>query len=319
MMKFNLIQNKKSQFFTGIAILLILLMFASFEIFSLVKEKNSITTRVSTMDNFLFSMEKNLERQVYISGFRILLVAENEIAVSGDYIDVDTFFSEAFFNGTVKGEANISLIQGVTYADVLDSINRNAAKINVRVNISNSIINVSQDDPWHVKFSLISDFVMEDKEGLARWDKRQVISAYIPITEFEDPLFVVNTGGRVSRKITKTFYEENYVTELGDVTNLKDHVNKGYYAENTYAPSFLKRLEGDLSSDPNGIESFVNIDELRIQDVPVMTKSCIDYIYFTEIDIHHSGVFGMQSWFRIDDTEPVRHHIKYQVSRILTP
>lgn len=315
----RLLESRRAQFFTGIAILLILLMFASFEVYSLVKERNSVTTRVSSMDNFLFSMEKNLERQMYISGFRILLLAENEVTKTGHYVNTTAFFQEAFFNGTVNGQSNVSLLLGVTYPDLIDSINRNAAKINVQVSIANSSINVSQDDPWNVKFSLISDFVMEDKEGLARWDKKQVVSAYIPVEGFEDPVFVVNSFAKVSRKIAKTPYEGDYVSEMGDVSHLLDHFEKGYYAENPAAPSFLKKLEGDFSSDPNGIESFVDTRVFKKQGIPTTTKSCIDYIYFSSSDPHHAGASGMPSEFRIDDTDPPRHEVKYQVYRVIIP
>ena len=67
--------NKKAQIFTVLAIVLIMLMFVSFEIFSMIRERDSIKTRVSSMDSFLNSIEDNLERQMYISGFRILFLA----------------------------------------------------------------------------------------------------------------------------------------------------------------------------------------------------------------------------------------------------
>lgn len=307
--------NRKGQIFTILAIVLIMLVFLSFEIFSFLHEGKSIRTRVSTMDAFLFSIEQNLERQIYISGFRILFLAEDKITSTGDYINVDDFFNEAFFNGTVGGlEPNNSILLGATYNDLLTSINYYADKINVEITLQNSSLVVSQSDPWNVNVTLISNFMMNDKSGLARWEKVQKISALIPVTYFEDPLFTINSYAKISRKINQTCYEGNYVNGE-DVSNLLDHVNQGYYAANPFAPSFLNRLQGNLAADENGIESFVNIPELSAQGLPVYDKTTIDYIYFNPSN--NPGfctVPGMQSWFKIDDTDG--HLEKYEVSRL---
>jgi Flp pilus assembly protein TadG len=309
MRKINLKKNKRAQLFTALSIVLIGLMFISFEIFSYFHERQTIKTRVSSMDNFLFSIEKNLERQMYISGFRILFLAENDIASSGRYVDVDVFFNEAFFNGTVNGVSNDTFLSGSTYNDFINSINNKSVKINVEIILTNSTINVTQVDPWNVKFTLTSDFVMSDKQGLARWDKRQVISTLIPIIGFEDPLYVVNCYSRLSRKINKTVYDGNYANGF-DVSNLLNHVNNKYYSTSSDAPSFLDRMEGKLSANPNGIESFVIIPELQSQGIPTTVKSTVDHVYFSGEDILHYGVDGMPSWFRIDDN----HYIKYNLT-----
>ena len=150
---------------------------------------------------------------------------------TGGYIpDIDLFFQSAFFNGTVNGVVESTILPGATYNDLLTSINDKAQKINVDVTLSNSVLRVSQSDPWNVNVTLISDFVMKDRQGLARWNKKQSISAIIPVTYFEDPLFTINSLARISRKINKTIYEGNYVSG-SDVSNLLSHVNSHYYTE----------------------------------------------------------------------------------------
>lgn len=304
--------NKKGQLFTMIAILVIFLIFLSFELFSVMYERNTVKTRVHSMDNFLFSITENLERQLYISGFRILFLAENRITSSGEYIDVNNFFNEAFFNESVNNNPEDILI-GATYSDILNSLNQKASKMNVKINMSNAYINITQEDPWNVKFSLTSDFIMEDKEGLARWERNQEISAYIPITEFEDPIYVVNTYAKFSRKIKKTPYEGNFVSGT-NISNLLLHVNNNFYFADSSSPSFLKRLEGDFSSDENGIESFVNIPDLSSQGIPTYSKSTLDYIYFSSENPVSYRITGMPSWFRIDNQD--NHLNKYNISSL---
>ncbi|MBI3622877.1 hypothetical protein HY212_02240 [Candidatus Pacearchaeota archaeon] len=300
--------SKRSQIFTVLAILLIILMFVSFEVFSLLHERQAIRARVSSMESFLNSIEANLQRQMYISGFRIIFLAGSEITSKGKYINVNNFFNEAFFNGTVNGQANQSILLGATYNDIINSINSKAQKINVVINLTNSYITISQDDPWNVKFTLVSNFTMEDKSGLARWDKQQSISAYIPVEGFEDPIFTIKSGAKISRKINKTIYEGNYVSG-NDFSNLSDHLNKGYYAADSNSSSFLNRLEGKSSADPNGIESFVNTPEFSAQGLTVQDKSVVDHIYFSSSNPPASTVAGMPAWFKIDDN----HKSKYQI------
>ncbi len=300
--------NKRGQFFTIVAILLIALIFLSFEIFSIFREKQSVKTRVETMDSFLHSIEENLERQLFISGYRTIFEAQNYTATYISYIsNVDAFFEEAFFNGTVNG-APSDIMLGVTYQDIIDSINSKASKINVNIIIENTTVDVSQDDPWHVKFTMVSDFIMRDNQNLALWQKKQIINAFVPIEEFEDPFFIVETNRLVSRKINRTIYEGNYVVGA-DYSNLRDHVDKKYYTNNSDAPSFLKRMTGDFSSDPNGIESFVNALELSSQGILPEDKSLVDHIYFSGSNPPWTTVPGMQAWFKIDDGHKSRYQI----------
>ena len=272
------IKNKKAQIFSLIAITLIGLMFVSFEVYSAVDKRQTIGTRISSMESFLDSVESNLERQMYVSGYRIIFLAENQITTSGTYIgDVDDFFNEAFFNGTIYG-VNDTILIGATYGDIINSVNEKSKKINVDVTFSNPKFYVEQTNPWYVRFTLESDFLMKDKSGLAKWERMQNISTMIPISGFEDPVYIINSNARISKRFNQTIYEGNYVNG-NDVTNLLSHVNNDYYAANINAPNFLQRLSGNLSADPNGfgIESFVNTNKFIQEGIPVYDKSKIDY------------------------------------------
>ena len=294
----KIIDNKKGQVFTLIAIALIGLLLISFEVFYLSQERFSVSTRISTMESFLYSIEENLERQLYISGFRIIFLAENEITNTGQYIpNIDYFFEEAFFNGSVNGGEQ-EILNGATYDDLILSLNEKAEKVNVDIILSNPIISVKQTDSWHVNFTVSFYLLMEDRADLAKWEKVQEISALIPVSGFEDPIYTVNTNAKVSRKINSTIYNGIY-TE-GGINNLLNHVNNGYYSANTDAPSFLKKLEGDFSPDENGIESFVDLFELSSQGVAVKDKSVVDHVYFSPDNPFSYNINGMPSWFKVD-------------------
>jgi len=299
------IKNKKAQVFTLIAIALIGLMFVSFELFSVVKDRNVVKTRIETMESFLFSIEENLERQMFISGFRVIFLSLNEIVITGNYVsNFDDVFRDSFFEFPGAIDDPNGILNGVTYDDLETSLNEKAKKINVEIVLSNPVVSVSQEDPWNVKFVLTVDFTMQDKAGLATWEKQQVVTAYVPVEGFNDPVYTKETGAKVSQKITKTTYDE-----FNSVADLLDHVDNSYYAANSDAPSFLQRLEGDLTADVNGngIESFVDTSYLSEQGVPITVKSTVDHIYFSASNPSNAGVTGMPSWFRID----VNHEGKY--------
>ena len=266
--------------FTITAILLIALVFASFEIFSILHERAAVKERVHSMDDFLKSLEKNMQRQLYISGYRILFLANQQTATKVAYINnFNDFNQEAFFNGTVDNVFTGVMI-GATYNNITSSINQKAAKINVNVVLNNTVFSMAQNDPWNVRVSMVSDFVMTDVQGLALWNKRQDISALISVENFEDPLFVVGSGGKITRKIKQTVYDGHYVTG-SNISNFTNHFLSGYYASNTNAPNFLMRLEGNFSASPDGIESFVIKEDLKKQGVVTNdNKDSKDYIYF---------------------------------------
>ncbi|MEM3074450.1 MAG: hypothetical protein QW727_00710 [Candidatus Pacearchaeota archaeon] len=291
------IKNKKAQVMTLIAIFLIILIFITFEVFSISQQRYSTATRISTMENFLNSIELNLERQIFISGFRIIFIAEDEIIKSGNYInDINYFFNESFFNGTVNGEEN-DILLGARYRDLIDSINEKAGKINVIINMSNSSIYVYQSDPWNVKITFISNFIMEDKSNLARWNKIQNITATIPIEGFEDPIYFINTNGKISNKINKTIYD---AFPSNNTSVLIEHTKNSYYISSNLSPSFLDRIEGKITPNQYGIESLVYLPKLENQGIQVKQKSIVDYIYFSSLNPQPHQIQGMPSWFKLD-------------------
>jgi len=287
-------KNKKGQIFTIMAIFLIGFVFVSFQVFSISQERAEIKTRVSTMENFLFSIEENLERQVFITGFRTIFLAEDEILTTNQYIpDIHAFFQETFINGTVNGQSKDILI-GTTYTDLITSINNKANKINVVVNFSNPVFFVTQEDPWNVKLVLVANFTMEDKTNLAKWEKQQIIEAFVPINGFLDPVYVVNTNSLILNKINRTIYNPI------DTNNILAHTQAGYYYNSTEAPSFLNRLQGNLSTDINGIESLVYVPTLSAQGIPTPDKSIVDHIYFGTNNPSATLISGQPSWFKLD-------------------
>jgi len=89
--------------------------------------------------------------------------------------------------------------------------------------------------------------------------------------------------------------------KIYDIENLRNFLFDGCYKDSN-GPSYLMRLEGNLSNSKNGIESFVNIDELKKSGVHVTNGiSCIDYMYFSNNQTTAHKIKGMPDWFYLDD------------------
>ena len=295
-----LIKNKKGIFLTSLALIMISIFLLSYTMSNVIQERKTIEKRISTMNSFLTSTEEDASRQLYIFGYRMIFVWEDEILKNGSYVtNLNSSLEEGFFNGTYRNTTN-QFINDTRFSDLNNSINTNAKKVGVKINLSNPRIIITQDDPWNVKITLISNFTMEDLGNLASWNKTSIISAYIPIQNFEDPIYVINTNARITHKFMKTPYSP--LVSGTDVSNLSSHVDNSYYIANSASPSFLDRLQGNLSAaNPNGIESFVNLEKLTVQGIPIKDKSCVDFIYFSDTNPGKYSVSGLPAWFRIDD------------------
>lgn len=295
----GLTKNKKGMFFTAMAIVLISLFVFSYGFYSSFEKRKSIENRVSTMNNFLFSTEQDLSRHLYISGYRTLFLMEKKIFETGQRIsNPESLFNETFFSGSFEGGSQ-EFFEGETLLEIENSINKAASEVGVNLSMSNPILNVSQSDPWNIKVTLDYHLLMSDEGNLAHWDKNASTSAYIPITNFDDPLYTIETNRLVTIKITRTLFS-NFISGA-DASNLSSHLTNSYYKASVNAPSFLNRLKGDSSASPYGIESFVNLQKLINEGVSIYDKSIIDYIYFSaQNPTPTCSHVGMPSWFKVD-------------------
>ena len=309
------IKNKSAIFFTLTAIALLSLALVSFSIFSVVKERDSVVKRVQTLNSFVFSIEKDLQRKLFISGFRIIFLFEKRILENGTYIsDSETVFNESFFSGTIEGKLQgdeVTLMQGVTFPEIKDDLEKTASKVNLKLSLENPVLSVYHKSPWFVHLRLVTNFSVTDTTNLASWNKTLVTEADVPVEGFEDPFYIVGTGGKIFQKINQTPYTTFVVGN--DVSNLEDHLNKSYYIATNLSPSFLNRLEGNFTASDFGIESLVYLPDLAAQGLNIKDKSVVDSIYFGTSNPPTKNVQGMPSWFKID----AAHYETYNVSGLV--
>lgn len=312
-------KGRKGVFYTVTALLLLTVFLFSF--LSIIRYKYStkilvVETRISSLNEFIKDVERDIQRAVYITSFRTIVSMTQVITTNQTYIDdVDMRFNELFFNGTYENEI-IVFMGNNSFSDWEQRISQEAAELDIEISFVNGSVIVEQEDPWHVKTKLNLTLIVGDIKGTANFTKGYEITSDVPIEFFEDPIYRMNTNGLVFKAITIQ-NNTNFVNG-NDTTNLQTHVNETRYIAFNQAPSYLKRLEGDYSSDENGIESLVNKDELNLY-IPINeTISSVDYIYWGN-GLKGGKIQGMPDTFRMDNKTngSIGHLELYQVEGIV--
>jgi hypothetical protein len=310
----SIVADKRGIFFTLVTITILTLFAGTYSTYTLFQDRSPINNRITTLNNFVASVEEDLPRQIYVSGYRAIFLFNKKIVETGNYIsDPQASLSELFFNATLNGTTQ-ELMVDATFQELENFLLSNAEKINANISLENPTISLSQTDPWNLEITFNSTLIIEDLGKLASWNRTYSTITKIPITNFDDPIYSANTQGKVLNRITKTPYE-NFVTGA-DYTNLTNHFQNSLYVTSTSAPSFLMRLQGDMSASPNGIESLVNPQELSTAGLSVKYKSVVDYIYFSTSNPSKFTVPSVPNLILDDENN---HLTIYNVSGVAIP
>mgnify|MGYP001559017672 CR=1 FL=1 len=315
--------NKKAIFYTIAAIALTAVIFVTYGTYTtyrLTDRMETIGTRIETVNFFIKDVEKDLNKGIYITSFRTLLSFDQFISTNGTYIiNINEKFKESFLNGTINQQP-LSLMKDSTFTDWANRISAEADKIDIKFNFTVNNVRLNHSDPWTVEAGINITLDIRDERNTSYWVRNRYLTQRISIIGFEDPLYVVNSNGRVTSTITPTNITKFVVS--GKVENLLYHMNSSYYIAHNDAPSFLMRLEGNLGNSTNGIESLVNVEKFQQQGLAIKDRSIVDYIYFGTKSTTNFRINNTPEWFKIDGTLPApgppkgEHLDAYQVRNI---
>ena len=310
------IKQKRGIFFTTTAIALVLIIILSFVIQSEYRLRNKmyvIETRVETVNDFIIDIERDLSRGLFITGFRALLAIQKHIATNGVFLnDVNSQFKKVLLDGVIE-EEQIDIMDDSTFTDWTQKIKQEAEKIDIEINFSIMNISIYHQDPWFMTIESSLIIIIKDKKGTANWTRNKTIATKLSIEGFEDPLYTINSFGKVINIIKKA-----NETDFSVVPNFVNHINNSYYIKSNAGPDFLMRLEGKTSSSLYGVESLVNLNKFFQQNLQTYDKSNVDYIYFGNVTVSSctiNGTISYFSWFRLDNNnEPYNHLNDYDAN-----
>ena len=305
--------SKKAIFYTIAAITLTAVIFVTYSAYTtyrLTDKMETIETRIETVNFFIKDVEKDLVKGAYITSFRSLLSFNQFIAANGTYIvNVNEKFKELFLNGTLDQQP-LSFMKDSTFTDWANKISAEANNIDIKFNFTINDVKLNQSDPWTIDAGVNLTLDIRDKRNTSSWTRNRYLTTKISIIGFEDPLYVINSNGRVTNTIINTNITP-FVAN-GDVQNLLKHMNYSYYIANNDSPSFLMRLDGSLGNSSMGIESLVNLEEFQQQGIALKDRSIVDYIYFGTKSTTNYRINATPEWFKIDQG----HLETYQVANL---
>ncbi|MBI2651612.1 hypothetical protein HYX01_04020 [Candidatus Woesearchaeota archaeon] len=304
---------KKGIFYTFAAIalsMIILLSFSVYKTYEMKEKAELIGTRIDTMNDFIKDIEQDLEKGLYIASFRAFASISDYITSNGSFIgNVDAAFSELALQGTLNNQQQ-GLMKDSTFTDWTKRIQLQADKIGIISNFTVINLTINQTDSWSVLIGAKINLTVKDKKNTSSWKRTKEILAKVSIENFEDPLYVVNSKGRVTNDIARSPIT-NFVNG-DDVSNLMLHLNNSYYIASNTSPNFLMRLQGILSNSSTGIESLVNLQKFQEQSLGIKDRSAVDYIYFGTVSTVNYRINQTPSWFKLDSS-----HLKvYQVENM---
>jgi len=304
---------KKAIFYTTAAIALtivIIVTYSTYNTYRLNDKMEVLETRIETVNFFIKDVENDINKGAYIAGYRTLLSFNQFIATNGTFIDnVNERFKESFLNGTIKNQ-QLSLMKDTTFTEWANRIAAEADKIDILFNFTINEVDLNQSDPWSVDIGINISLDIRDKRNTSYWIRNRYLTTKINVVGFEDPLYIINSNGKVTNTITPTNFT-NFVVN-GDVSNLLMHTNSSYYILHDDSPSFLMRLEGGLGNSTMGIESLVNLEEFQKQGVAIKDRSIVDSIYFGTKNTINYRINNTPEWFKID----LKHLDTYQVTNL---
>jgi len=185
----------------AVVIMIPLTIYVAYYITSLQGIKSDITTRIlaDQMNEIVKNIQKDFIKAIEICGRRAVLAAANHVIKEGQPLDNASFrIKELMVNGTLYGNGTYIMINN-TVEDWKERIN--ITHMGFRKNFDSSEPIVENHDGFNLK--ALMKFVINVSDSLERMSVNREIDANITfsVTGMEDPIFPLNTGGRLGRII----------------------------------------------------------------------------------------------------------------------
>ncbi len=248
--------NRKGIFFTLITILLIipLIYFITFHISYSKERVNDVLgrTRCERLYYFVEDVRKDMMRAMVIFGRRAAIYAISDVVTSGEGLEgyefncsvnceydgcgsiefretgAEAALAELMVCGTLHGEI-VPYMQNHTFPLWMDKMENAGEDTHFTMNLSLREIRVLPRDAW--SFATISSLRMQiwDEGELCFYeDSSEVIQSNSSIIGLEDPLYPLNTEGRVSKYIINCSTEIDQDVVAGcSRTNLSNGIASG--------------------------------------------------------------------------------------------
>ncbi len=296
--------GKKGMFLSLIALLIVILFSFVYSLQSVnvsPYKTDIVKTRVHRANEFVESLF-----DIYIP-----LALETSVYHTLDYIATHSYNYDALYeekhirlirNGNLEPDGEIILDRKYLFYwfEEISKISKDYLDIETRINPIK--IELSQQDPWHINATIEVEVIVNADSFL--WDTKRKIQTDVSIVDLRDKLYVdnfieeqlsLNAGSNVedidlrnirtiNNKINSMIIDDFDWKESDDksIAQLVKILTKKAYFHNSYAPSYLQRIQGIYSekSECCGISTFVDSDDI---DVSTQRLSSVDYCFYNNL------------------------------------
>ena len=163
-----------------------------------------VSIRSSEMDYFTKSIENDLARFMEINGRRALISAVSQTIVNGTGLDNSQLrLIEMIENGTLYGKpAPLIDINNLEHWKL--NISNIASNLGFHVDFKNLEINITQNDSFNILFNVTLYVNISNDNTRMGILKNITSNVIVSVEDIEDPIFPLNTYGRIIKFIRKS-------------------------------------------------------------------------------------------------------------------
>lgn len=290
-----------------IAFFIISLIFLQQSSITFFSERKFVEIRVNSLINLYNSILLDSMKSFSIIGKRAMNAAINKVIIDGIGLEnANETLKELIINGTINGIPQ-PLMEDSTFNDWKNRIIEIVRNRGFDANITLQNLFIFMNDSFNLAINYSLGIFLTDEKTLSSINRTNSKIVLISIENLEDPIYPLNTFGRVTNYFRKS---PHLFFHLNNTTQLTEDLNNSYYHPSLNGASFLDRLEGKyfvqekyrVSSYNIGLESFVNKEKVLISGLPINTNlTNIDYYYFSNSNITSFKILNMPNYFKLDN------------------
>lgn len=283
--------SKKGYYFTLTAVMLLglLILYIGADSSNETAHAKLAGQRLDEIDTFITSTKADASVALYVATYRSLMTLEEQLLTTKDYIDnPQEKLQELIINGTLEEEAQ-PLLAASSMQDWQTNIALLARHLRISLNLNDIQVSINQQDPWNLQATMHAQLTINDTLTQATWNLPLQAKTLVPISNLYDPIYTIGSGQRYLQRITPA----------PPGANTQELLQQHLYLASELSPSYLGRLQGDLTPSPNGIQSLVDVPALAAVDV-IKEGSIIDWHYLIKTNTTTCRLQGQPVWARIN-------------------
>jgi phosphohistidine swiveling domain-containing protein len=215
------------------------------------RERIYLERRIADLNRLYESVLRDVDKALGIIAHRAISAATGHVITTGVGLDDAALrLMELMLNGTLNGTLD-PLMENATIPYWIDRMEVMANLKGYGLDLEFGSLDLKPWDSWNLILEGWMWINISDQQGVANLTRRTAIARPVSIEGFEDPLYPLNTYGRVVNVLIRTPYEGNYTRLLvvGEGAN-------GW----VYGASFVTTDQAQVDEIPNKAQTVLVVN-----------------------------------------------------------